>query len=187
MKIHSPVYLLLKGILPGILLFIGTISQANVWKMESSILKFEINNFGSAVEGTFSVMQTIIVFDPSNLPSSSVNVSIEISSIDTGNKTRDKHLKGKDYFDGENYKQIIFKSSQILPGPQKDSYVVKGNLVIKGITREITFPIIFEKNGSNGKFSGTLNLNRLDFKVGSSSWVLGDEVKISFQLNTTKQ
>ena len=167
-------------------LFLYAISFAQEWKIESAKVNFEIENFGSTVTGSFSDVKVSVVFNPSNIAASSVNATIKVSSINTGNKTRDKHLKGEEYFNEASYEEIFFKSTEILPTSQKDKYIVNGDLTIKGVSKDVSIHFVFQEKEKAGMFSAILNLNRLDYKVGSSSWILGDEVKVTIELSTIK-
>jgi polyisoprenoid-binding protein YceI len=63
----------------------------------------------------------------------------------------------------------------------KDGQNFKGyfKLTIKGITKDITIPFIFDNNIMKGEFT----IDRRDFKVGGNSMVMGDKVTISIQVN----
>ena len=68
---------------------------------KGSSVKFVIRNFGLNVEGSFTNLKGTIIFDPANLPASSFNVSVAAATVNTGNNTRDSHLKKAEYFDAQ--------------------------------------------------------------------------------------
>jgi polyisoprenoid-binding protein YceI len=67
---------------------------------------------------------------------SQVEGSVRVASIDTNNADRDAHLLSPDFFDAEKYPEISFESTEI-EHVVLGTYRVKGDLTIKGITRQI--------------------------------------------------
>ena len=78
-----------------------------------SEVKFSIKNFGLNVDGSFKGLQGKIVFDPANLSTATINVSVDAATVNTGNGSRDKHLKKDDYFDVAHHTKLTFLSSKI--------------------------------------------------------------------------
>jgi len=73
-----------------------------------------------------------------DITKSSVEFSAIASSIDTGVAARDNHLRTADFFDVEKYPQISFKSTKV--EKKGNEYLITGDLTIKGITKQISFP-----------------------------------------------
>ncbi len=147
---------------------------------EMTEISFDIKNFGLKVNGSFSGLEGEIIFDEELPASSSFSVKLPANSINTNNKSRDKHLRSDDYFDVEKYPLITFKSVSVTK--TGNNYEVRGKLTIKNTTRDVVIPFTYEKMAEAGKFKGRLMLDRQDYKVGKSSWVLGDEVKIYLEV-----
>ena len=147
---------------------------------EQSKVSFQIKNFGVAVTGTFSGLKGDIQFDPAVPENSSVNISIDAKTIDTGIDLRDNHLRKEEYFDVEVYRTISFASQNL--SMQDGRWKALGRLTIKKTTKEISFPfeVITLKDGY--VFKGTFTLNRRDFGVGGSSFSMGDEVVVGFKV-----
>ena len=80
---------------------------------KESKIEFSIKNFGINTKGSFSGLKGDILFDDKNPSSSSFNVSVDASTIDTDNNMRDSHLKKEEYFNVEKYPAITFTSSKI--------------------------------------------------------------------------
>ncbi len=59
-------------------------------------------------------------------------------------------------------------------------------LTMKGITRQVTVPFTIRQMGDQGVFSGSFTVKRLDFGVGSPSWLLADQVLIHIKLDVTR-
>ncbi|MFK7922014.1 MAG: YceI family protein [Bacteroidia bacterium] len=147
----------------------------------SAAVSFEINNMGVAVDGSLSSPTGTVIFDPSDLAGSSINAEVKVSTINTGIELRDKDLVKEEYFDAAKYPSIRFVSSSI--SKTSSGYQAKGTLTIKGKSKDINVPFTVE----NEVFKGKFNINRLDFHLGESSWILGDEVRIKFSLPVTAQ
>ena len=91
------------------------------------------------VRGGFSKVQGTVVYDPENLSASSIDVTIDVNSLSTGDATRDTHLKSADFLDVEKYPTITFKSKTITK--DGDDLKVKGDLTIHGVTKEVVLQV----------------------------------------------
>ncbi len=170
----------------SLLLFCSTIvfGQNKKIQPENEIL-FKIKNSGISVEGKFKGLAGVIIFDTKNIATSLIDVSIDAKTINTDNNTRDGHLKKKEYFDVESFPKILFQSKKI--ELTKSGYLATGNLTMKGKTKEIKIPFIYSEKGNEGVFNGSFNLNRLDYGVGSSSWILSDNATITLTIKVLNQ
>ncbi len=159
---------------------------------DHSCAAFAIRHMALAhVRGQFTKMKGVIHFDPSDKEHVSVDVEIEVASVNTGIKKRDEHLLTNDFFDSNAYPVIKFTSS-IVHFLDQNRCRVSGALTIHGTTR----PVIFEgeyagprKNPYGDEttigFSGATTVNREDFGImwGSEAMeggglVAGKEVQI---------
>ncbi len=150
----------------------------------------------SKTTGKFDDISAKVNLDESDLTKSSVDVTIKVASINTGDAKRDGHLKSPDFFDAEKNPDITFKSTKI--AKTDDGYAITGNLTIKAVTKEVTFP--FKFNGF-AEFMGTkrfgaeatLTINRQDYgvtwnkKLDSGGVVVGNEVEIGLHLEGFKE
>lgn len=160
-------------------------SQNQTWKVSSSKVSFKIKNAGLSVEGSFKGLEATIQFDPAKAYGNKIEASVDVKTINTSINARDNHLKKEEYFDAEKFPKITMTSSSFSKG---DDGKFKGffNLSIKGTTK--TVPMLFTFVEVNGKatFSGTFKINRLDYKVGESSWVMSDDVNVTIVVEATK-
>lgn len=163
----------LRSSLFAVLLF--TLSQVQAQE-EQHLVSFTIKNAGINVNGFFSEARASVQFDPGNLSNTSLSATIEVSSIDTGIKARDKHLKKEKYFDLENYPQIRFQSVQVTR--EASGYLLKGNLTIKETTLPVEIPFTIERVAEGSIFKGSFALDRRDYSVGKNHLILGDEVTV---------
>lgn len=115
--------------------------------------------FGS-VSGTIELAE-----DPL---ASTVQVEVEVSSIDTGEEQRDGHLVSADFFDAESHPKITFKSTKVTPAGG-DKFTVDGELTVHGVTKPVslsaTFNGLAQDPWGNQRigFDATTELNREDF------------------------
>lgn len=169
------------------LLFFSVMAQTE-WKLATgSTVTFVIKNAGIKVDGKLEGLQATIKFDSQNLATSSIEASVETQTINTDNKTRDGHLRKEDYFDVAKYPKITIQSvSFSKDGNNGNTYKGKFKLTIKGVTKEIEIPFSFSENGNSATFKGSFTINRLDYKVGGNSWVMADNVIISFKILVLK-
>ena len=153
---------------------------------QGSKVKFVINNFGIATGGTFEGLSGIIKYDPNNPTQATFSVSVEVKTIDTDIESRDKDLRKQHYFDVETYPTITFTSTRVTKTNTKDYLYMFGNITIKGITKEIKFPFKAIPKDGGFLFEGSFDLNRRDFKVGSKSMSLSDELTVTLSVFAKK-
>ncbi len=128
---------------------------------EQSQVSFEISNMGfNTVEGTFKGMKGTIDFRSEDLTNSSFNVCVDAATVNTGNSTRDKHLRNEKHFEVEKYPTICFVSSSITQS--NSGYTTKGKLTMHGVTKEVEIPFTY----ANQQFLGTITVDRLDYGIG---------------------
>lgn len=112
-----------------------------------SSLNFQIKHMMvSKAKGEFESFDVEFSGDLNDLPSAQVVVTIPVTSINTGNEQRDGHLRSGDFFEADQYPDIVFRSSSIQK-LSKEEYKVTGDFTIKGETREETFTV--EYNGTS--------------------------------------
>jgi polyisoprenoid-binding protein YceI len=172
----------------GILILLVT-SAANAQELvpdKTSRVGFEIKNFGITVAGTFSGLSGTINFDPDRPENSLVNLSIQVATIETGISLRNKHLKKEEYLAAGRYPELKISSISIIK-KSSDTYIFTGNLSIKEITKEISFPFTVFPSENGFDFAGMFTINRLYFGVGGSSVSMSDNVLVKFQIRAVKR
>jgi len=159
---------------------------------------FQIRHMMSKVRGRFTDFEGRIEADRDKPQASSVELTIQAASIDTANASRDKDLRGADFFDVEKHPTITFKSTRMTP-KGKDAYDVTGNLTIRGVSKEVTLPVTFlgfmknMRGQDTAGFETSVTLNRKDFGIvwnralDAGGVLLGDEVYVSINLETRKE
>ena len=174
---------------PLFLLFLLTVFATNAQELTQDSQKtkvtFKIKNFGVNVDGRFGEVDIRTNFDSNNTENSYINATIAVKSIDTGNRSRDGHLLKEDYFNESTYENITLKSTKL---EKKGSEVcmMTADLTIKGITKEIQIPIIFQETSELVLFQSSFQINRRDFEVGGGTMVMSKKVKIQVRYTGTK-
>lgn len=150
----------------------------------------------TTVRGGFDKVSGTVVFDPQNPQTSSVEATIDVSSINTGVADRDAHLKSADFLDVENYPTIIFKSTDVkVTGDNTGD--VTGDLTIRGVTRPVTLKVEFlgEASGMGSDragFEATTKINREDFglvwnvALETGGVLVGKEITLNIDAETIK-
>ena len=122
----------------------------------------------SEVAGSFKQVSGTITQVNGDFTGSSVDVDIKTASITTDNDARDNHLRSGDFFDAANNPDIIFKSTSF-EKTGDNSYIVKGNLTMHGITKSVELQTTYNGSITDGQgkkhagFTATGSVNRTDF------------------------
>lgn len=135
-----------------------------------------IANFGGA-EGT-------ITYDPANVGTSKVEVTLPLSGLDSHVAKFDEHLRSADFFDAEKYPDITFKSTKVEAAGDKKLRVF-GDLTIKGVTRQVVLDTTINKIGEQpmakraaAGFDATTTIKRSDFGVDKYAPNVSDNVTL---------
>ncbi len=169
---------------------------AGKWKIDPlhSEVSFVVRHMVvSKVRGRFDSFEGEFVTAENPLESS-VNVSIDLGSVNTGNPDRDNHVRSGDFFDVENYPTMTYHSTGVRP--DGDAFLLDGELTIRGATRPVTLKL--EANGfgpdayggTRSGFSASGEINRQDFGVSyngpipgaDGAMVLSDKVSLTIEV-----
>jgi polyisoprenoid-binding protein YceI len=153
----------------------------------------------ATVRGQFKGVTGTVLWDDQDINNSTVDVTIDANTVDTGEAKRDADLKSTNFFDVKNYPTITFKSTKIekiSAGKMK----VTGNLTIHGVTKQVVLDVEGPSGAVRDPWGNTrvaLNasttVNRLDYgvkwntKMDSGGMVVGDDVNINIDLEMTKK
>lgn len=134
--------------------------------------------------GTFNTVSGSFEINPTDMAKSTVEVSIDASSVETRNGGRNDHLKGPDFFSVKEFPAITFKSTKVTKTGDK-TFDLTGDLTFRGVTKPITAKGTFtgeapsRGGGQNQGFEATFTFKRSDF--GNNYMVgkgLSDEINI---------
>jgi polyisoprenoid-binding protein YceI len=162
-----------------------------------SSIGFQIRHLFSNVPGKFDDFTGTIQFDEANPEQSSVEVTIQTASIDTGVKMRDDDLRSANFFDATKFPETTFKSKSVKKTGD-NTFDVTGDLTMHGVTKEVLLKVELIGKGAGPKNSvlsgwdATTSLKRSDFglawnKVIEGTQVVGDDVKIELHVEADKK
>ena len=160
-------------------------AQNAEWRIISSTVNFKIKNAGFSVNGKFGPVKGKINFDRTSLTGNFIDVTIDAGLIDTDNKTRDKHLKKEDYFFIEKYPSIKMKAT-LFSKENDGTYKGFFKLTIKDQIKDVIVPFTFKEANGKANFTGSFQIDRLDYKVGSSSFLLSNAVLLNINVDVEK-
>jgi polyisoprenoid-binding protein YceI len=156
-----------------------------------STLQFTFTQAGAKNQGRFARFPVSFEFAADNLAASRLEVTVEMSSMSTGDSERDDTLRGDDLLAVAKYPQAHFSATQFTR--TASGFEAAGKLTLRGVTRDVRVPFTFRTATENGTAVGYMNggatLHRLDFGVGQGDWKatdqVGNDVAVSFALRLT--
>jgi polyisoprenoid-binding protein YceI len=153
----------------------------------------------STVRGEFKGVTGTVIWDDKDVTKSTVDVTIDAKTVNTGEEKRDQHLKSPDFFDVEKFSTITFKSKKV-EADGAGKLKITGDLTIHGVTKEAvldvegpTAPVTDPWKNTRVAASATTKVNRQDFGVkwnanmDGGGVVVGDTVTITIDLEMVKQ
>lgn len=173
----------------------------STWQIDASHshIEFAVRHLMiSTVRGRFGKVSGTVAVDDQHPAKSTVDVTIDTSSIDTREAQRDSHLQSPDFFEVEKFPAITFKAT----GAAADiggSFPLTGNLTIKDVTRPITLEVTSEGRGNDpwgnvrAGYSAKGKLKRSDFGltwnqlIEAGGVAVGDEISIRIDVELIQQ
>jgi polyisoprenoid-binding protein YceI len=179
----------------------STDTATTTWNLDPahSTAEFKVKHMMiSNVKGSFSSLSGVLTEHTVDSTLSTVEASIPVATVSTGDAQRDGHLKSADFFDAEKFPTLTFKSTKVVNKGNAE-YVVTGDLTIHGVSK----PVIFAIEGPSAPakdpwgnirigLSATAKINRKDFGLGWNSMLetggvlVGEEVAISLEVQFIK-
>lgn len=160
-------------------------AEEYVFDQSHTEIRFQVDHFGySTITGEFHEFDGMLLLDEDDIANSSVEVTIDLRSLDTGWKDRDDHFKSEDFFEVAEYPEATFESTVIEANGQ-DRHRVDGELTIHGITRPVTLDVQVNKIGEHPVtgartigFDAMTTIERSAFDAGMYAPAVSDEVEI---------
>ncbi|MCQ9616312.1 YceI family protein [Paenalcaligenes niemegkensis] len=153
-----------------------------------SEVKFAYKQMGVSLDGEFSEFNGSLSFDTEKPESAHATITVPLASIDTGSDEGNEEVAGKSWFNINDFPVASFETTRIQANDDQ-TFLVTGNLNIKGTSKEIEFPATFNENGNKGTFKGEFIIQRGDYAVGEGSWakydIVANDVTIAFSLTAT--
>jgi polyisoprenoid-binding protein YceI len=157
-------------------------------------INFSIQHLGySVLTGRFDTFAGDFSYDPAKPEASTINVTIDTSSVNSNHAERDKHLRSKDFLNVEKFPQAKFVSKKVVVGADKTSFDLVGDFTLNGVTKSIT---IATKKIGEGKdpwggyragFQGTTELKLKDFNVQMDLGPASQVVKLELNVEGVKK
>jgi polyisoprenoid-binding protein YceI len=172
------------------------------WKLDPahSHAEFKVKHMMiSNVKGSFSGLSGTLTEHATDKTLSTIEATIDVNSIVTGDAQRDTHLRSADFFDAAQYPAMTFRSTKVQPNGD-GGYNVTGDLTLHGQTRQQTF--VVEGPTAPGKdpwgntrigLSATTKINRKDYGLNwnaaleTGGILVGDDVNITIEAQFIKQ
>jgi polyisoprenoid-binding protein YceI len=170
----------------------ATAVTAGTWALDASHTEigFTVRHLMSKVRGKFETFEgTVVTAD--DVTASTVNVTVDLSSVNTGSADRDAHLRSGDFFSAEEHPSMTFVSTGVTVKDTND-FVVTGDLTIKGITKsvELATELLGEGGdpwgGTRVGLEATTTISRKEFGIdfnipvdGADKLMIGDKITIN--------
>jgi polyisoprenoid-binding protein YceI len=171
-------------------------AQAEDWKLDTSHtdVSFKVRHLAiSNVRGTFKKVTGNLDFDAKNPTKASVEILVDLSTVDTDEPKRDDHLRSPDFFDVSKYPEMKFVSKKVKKAG-KGKLAVTGDLTLHGVTKEIVLDVegptqqIKDPWGNYRRgFTATAKLDRRDFgltwskTLETGGLVVGNDIYITIE------
>lgn len=153
----------------ALLLSAGPIS-AMEWRLvpEASRISFETRQGAQKITGSFTRWTAQIRFDPEDLASASVEVTVELGSLRTGDGNLDRQALAPEFFDVARSPQARYRT--IAFRPQGDGvFLVEAELAMKGVAQRIHHPVRITLDGTRARADGEVRLDRRLFRFEGPS------------------
>jgi polyisoprenoid-binding protein YceI len=170
------------------------------WTVDAahSTVGFAVKHMGIAnVRGQFTEFQGTLEVGE-DLASSSARGSVKVASITTDEEQRDKHLRSPDFFNVEEFPEILFEST-LVEAIDDESTSVVGNLTMHGVTQEVRLKAVVQGTDTDPwgneraglEVVGCLKRSDFDMKfnqaLGSGNVLVGDKVNMSLSISAVRQ
>jgi polyisoprenoid-binding protein YceI len=155
--------------------------------------RFSYSHLGFSTQlSRFNTTTGTVVFDK-EAKTGSVDITIDMKSVDTGSTAFDKHIVGADFLDVAQFPTATFKSTKVNFTGDKPA-TIDGNLTIKGVTKPVTLTVSsftamahpMKKKDAIGANAYT-TIKRTEFNAGKYAPNVGDEVRIDIALEAVAQ
>lgn len=177
-------------------------AATSAWQIDPAhtAAQFSVKHLAiSTVRGGFSNVKGTINLDDADVSKSTVDVTIDVSTVDTRQPDRDKDLKSDKFFDVAHYPAMTFKSKKVEQAAA-GKLKITGDLTIRGTTKEVvldvegpTAPVKDPWGNQRAAATASTKINRQDFGVkwnatmDNGGVVVGDEVAITIDVEMVKQ
>lgn len=154
---------------------------------------FSYNHMGLSTQiSKFNKASGTIVYDKA-AKTGSVDITIDMKSVDTGSNAFNSHIQNADFLDTEKFPTATFKSTKVVFEGEAPS-AIEGNLTIKGVTKPVVLKVSHFANMAHPMMkkdaigaNASTQIKRSDFGAGKYAPMVGDEVTITISLEAIQQ
>lgn len=177
-------------------------ASATTWELDTahSGVEFSVRHMMvSTVKGRFEKIKGTVELDEKDVTKSTLEVTIDLGSVNTNEPKRDGHLKSPDFFDVAKFPTATFKSTKVQKAG-KNKLKVTGALSLHGVTQ----PVVLEVEGPTDAFKtpfgttvrgvhATGKIDRKDFEIGwnkvldNGGVMVGNEVSLELNAELTEK
>ena len=173
------------------------LAQTSNWTIDPahSSIEFTVRHMSvSNIHGRFAIQSGKILLNEADITKSTVQVTIDAASVDTGVSMRDNDLKSPNFFEVASFPTASFTSTSV--AKSGSGLTVTGNLTLHGVTK----PVVLDVEGPSAPapgmdhkphsgYSASTTLKRTDFGIAAKypPAVIGDDVKMVIDLEVVKQ
>ena len=147
-----------------------------------SSVTFSYKQMGVAMDGHFKKFAAQVTFDPAKAEQAKANFEVDLASVDAGSSEADQEVVTKSWFNAAAFPKASFVAKQIKQ-TAPNQYEVQGTLSIKGLSRDVKFPMKHTAQGKDGLLTGSFTLKRADYAIGEGMWAKFDVVANDIQVN----
>jgi polyisoprenoid-binding protein YceI len=176
--------------------FTLTAAAQETWQLDPphSAAQFSVRHLGvSTIRGAFTKVSGTVQWDAANPAKSSIQATIDTTSVDTRVEMRDNDLRSPNYLDVKKYPTITFQSKKVEPAGA-GKLKVTGDLTIHGVTKEAVLdvdgpsaPIKDPWGNQRMGASATTKINRMEYGVAGAPGMVGDEITITLDIEMVKK
>jgi polyisoprenoid-binding protein YceI len=158
-----------------------------------AFIQFRILHLGySWLTGRFNTFSGNFEYDENNPDKASVEVDIDVASIDSNHAERDKHLRGEDFLDVKKFPKARFESTSFKENGDGTA-VLEGNLTLHGVTRPVTIDVEHIGHGTDPwggyrrGFEGTTRIALADYNINYNLGPKSKEVELILSVEGIRQ
>lgn len=166
-----------------------TLTTYNVDPAHTSV-QFKVRHLAfTKVTGRFTDFDATVRMEPGNIETLEAEAKIKTVSINTGDETRDNHLRTNDFFNAEKYPEITFRSTGVHE-VNSDNFKLEGELTIRDVTRTVVLDGEYlgeatdPWGGNRIALEARTTINRHDYGVKwnqaleTGGFLVGDDVEL---------
>ena len=155
-----------------------------------SNVKFTVTHMVvTETDGNFKIFDGGMEHTKADFSDAKIEFSVDVTSVNTENENRDKHLKADDFFNAEKYPQMKFVSTSFTPAGG-NKYKLNGNLTIRDVTKPVVFDVTYggsvnDRGGVKAGFKANTTINRFDYNLKWDRATEAGGLVVSKEVNIT--